>query len=364
MREIDAWWIPAEDGGYEREYIWPFVNREFEIKLWYGGDQSSRQISRISQSRLGLIFIDNSVGDLGFLDGFPPKSIAVFLVSDETYSSWLTLRIARKKSVKIVYRDYPLRSFRSLRQYPRVLFYSIRNYLNSEIEATLLFRAFFAGLALFAKQIVMRIGMKLLKKSIREFPLGYTNSYCREYSKCFNLKSNVSLVTHAMEIGIERSMSEKDEEEFFSGQWGKFDRQVVLNSAKNGKLRFGTIHSSFGGSEHRELLQQSEEEYFKGLLASKYSICPPGNYSSETFRYLESILVGSYPLTSQYVLSDFLSQKKMQISIQEYLNSKLSLSYDSTSRVAEIRASLNSYLNQFREIVGNIEGIGEITNPS
>lgn len=70
MKIVRAWWIPAEDSGPEREYLWPYVNREIGIHLHYGGDQASIQLGRIDDGEKALVFIDSSVKDTIFWISF------------------------------------------------------------------------------------------------------------------------------------------------------------------------------------------------------------------------------------------------------------------------------------------------------
>ena len=55
MKSINGWWIPAEDGGKEREYKWDYLNREYGIKLFYGKNQKKVQLEKARRGKTTLI---------------------------------------------------------------------------------------------------------------------------------------------------------------------------------------------------------------------------------------------------------------------------------------------------------------------
>ena len=59
MKTIRAWWIPAEDHLDEREYKWPYLNREYGIRLFYGGNQKKNQLQKINNHGRALLVLDN-----------------------------------------------------------------------------------------------------------------------------------------------------------------------------------------------------------------------------------------------------------------------------------------------------------------
>ena len=155
MKIVRAWWIPAEDSGPEREYLWPYVNREIAIHLYYGGDQASIQLGRIDDGEKAIVFIDSSVKSYDFLDQFPTRSVVVFFVSDETYSAWATIRLLLKPSTLKVFRDYPIGNFSKLAHYPTLLIQAIREKITVKLPTEVFYRALFAGMAISVKQLLM-----------------------------------------------------------------------------------------------------------------------------------------------------------------------------------------------------------------
>jgi hypothetical protein len=46
-------------------------------------------------------------------------------------------------------------------------------------------------------------------------------------------------------------------------------------------------------------------EYSDLLSRCKFVLCPPGNFSNESFRYYEAIVLGSIPIVSSATIQDF-----------------------------------------------------------
>ena len=345
MKTVKAWWIPAEDCGREREYLWPYVNREIGIRLYYSGDQSKIQLSRINDGEKAIVFIDSSVKSFDFLNQFPKSSVVVFFVSDETYSAWKTIRLLLKPSILKVFRDYPIGNFSKLTQYPTLLIQAIREEITVKLPTKFFLRALVSGLVILVKQVLMATFSILTGKNIDCLPLGYTRSFSERYVQNFNLGKDSSILKHSIVGSFNTIKSKKNPKTFFSGQIGGFDRQVMIHVAKLNGLSIGPLYSQFGGPLNLSLKKKAESEYFLGLLESKFSICPPGNYSAESFRYLESLILYSYPLLKTQVLSDPISTLHHAISFEHYVSHINSLSEESTEGeikkiLVEIRAKL------------------------
>jgi hypothetical protein len=68
--------------------------------------------------------------------------------------------------------------------------------------------------------------------------------------------------------------------------------QIILNE------RFS------GGNDVAEPLSGNANAYVRELLESAFAMCPPGNYSNETFRFWETLLCGCVPVVANFVPSD------------------------------------------------------------
>jgi hypothetical protein len=143
-------------------------------------------------------------------------------------------------------------------------------------------------------------------KDIIYLPIGYTNLFAR---------SIVTFVSHHSELGIDENisllqMSETLNRNFekkiifcFSGQKGKFWRTKAIEdfrrwntSNSNFAIKIN-VRKGFSGTEGANGVTESVGlNYVQELLASRFVLCPPGNYSIYTFRFLESIVSGALPL--------------------------------------------------------------------
>lgn len=345
MKIVRAWWIPAEDSGPEREYLWPYVNREIGIRLYYGGDQASIQLSRIDDGEKAIVFIDSSVKSYKFLDQFPTRSVGVFFVSDETYSAWATIRLLLKPSTFKVFRDYPIGNFSKLTHYPTLLIQAIREEITVKLPPKVFLQAFVSGLGILVKQLLIATFSILARKKLGWLPLGYTGSFSGIYAQRFNLGKNASILEHSIAVDFNNVKLKKKMRTFFSGQIGSFDRQAMINIAKLNRLSVGPLYPQFGGPLYSSLKKKAESEYFLGLLESKFSICPPGNYSAESFRYLESLILYSYPLLKARVLSDPISTLNSAMSFEHYLshgdsNREESMDLEIRKKLLDIRDKL------------------------
>ena len=352
MKIVRAWWIPAEDSGPEREHVWPYVNREIGIHLYYGGNQASVQLSRIDDGEKAIVFIDSSVKSYDFLEQFPTRSVVVFYVSDETYSAWATIRLLLKPSTLKVFRDYPIGNFSKLTHYPTLLIQAIREKITVKLPTKVFYRALFSGMAISVKQLLMTTFSILARKKLDWLPLGYTGSFSEIYAESFNLGKNVSILEHSTVVNFNNVKLKKKTKTFFSGQIGGFDRQAIINKAKLSGLSVGPLYPQFGGPLNSTLKKRAESDYFLGLLESKFSICPPGNYSAESFRYLESLILYSYPLLKTRVLSDPISTLNGAMSFEHYLSHGDSIREESIE--LEIRKKLLDIRDKLLRIRGEL----------
>jgi hypothetical protein len=335
-----AWWIPAEDGGTEREYFWPYINSELGLKLIYGGSQREIQLERIRNYGHAIIFIDSSVKNFNFLRFFPKKSVIIFQMSDETYSTISTLRLLSQNAVFKVYRDYPIRSSKNIIGWPLKCFRKLISALNNNISIVLFARALLAGLVIACRQLLIRFASKFLGKLFGHIPLGYTNNFDEEYRRIFSLEENVSLVKFALNQIESSKMAKSSDAAFFAGQRGNFDRQLMIAEARSGKQEVERIYEKFAASDIPANQKIAVSNYVQGIMRSKFSICPPGNYSAESFRYLESLLLQSFPLQADFVLTDPLFRNSLFPNWSEYLKSLADREIDSFEVVDLIKSEL------------------------
>lgn len=356
MKTIRAWWIPAEDDGYEREYRWPYLNREYGIRLFYGGNQKDHQLHKVRNNERALLILDNSVKSLDFLQDFPPRSVMVMLVSDEIYSARLTCRILCNRSIYSIYRDYPVRGIRGLIEYPRTLTDSVFSSFRFRLKIISLLKAFFAGHVILLKQLIITLCAKILRKRVQHLPLGYTGSFATNFQNDKHLNDGDSFLDFSMRALLNGKFEIKSAETFFSGQHGNFDRRLFLEKARHHGLGIRSIHATFGGPERLEERVRAEKDYFEGLKMSRFSICPSGNYSAESFRFLESLLLQSLPLMPAGILSDplYYNSYSRCWKLSSYLELK---NFPEDRRIDFILRNLEDFCSKRSAIRSNLQNI-------
>ena len=272
MKILRAWWIPAEDNGPEREYHWPYINKEFGIHLYYGGDQKKIQLERVKLGQRAILFVDSSVKNFDFLNQFPARSVVVFFVSDETYSLIPNLKIILKKSVDSIFRDYPIRSLRGVSGYFKTIVKSLWLCRRDKLSYRDLFIAILAGLVILCRQAIIKGSARLFRRKLKHLPLGYTGWYCTRIEREFGLSKTQDLLTWSInqyESGIpKRTLT------FFGGQKGNFDRQVFLQQAKEQGIEANQTFNTFGGPVEDHLRVKAQELYFNGLKEARFAPCP------------------------------------------------------------------------------------------
>jgi len=298
-----AWWIPAENEGKEKEYVWPFINKEFGLRLFYGGNQKEIQLRRISVHGSALIFIDSSIKNLGFLDDFPSRSVNIFYVSDETYSSIKVSKVLMNRATRNIYRDYPIHPPRNIRTWPVTILHSAIRAIRVKLDPLKVLKAIFAGIVLAWKQLMIIAVSKFMLKEVKKIPLGYTGGFANEFIRFFKLEEEDSIIDFSIK-NSKKIVAAKTSTIFFTGQIGKCDRQLMLLEANRLGLNIGPIHDGFGGPPEPQLRERAIFTHFDGLRRSLFSLVPPGNYSPESFRMLESLLLIALPLAPRSALSN------------------------------------------------------------
>jgi len=256
--------------------------------------------------------IGSNKNELEILRSLPPRSIFVHLYADETYSPWLNIKLLRMKSVIAVIRSYPFEQM-NLFQLQKLFLNSIRiNFTSYHLcKFWKYFHRLLASQILVLRQMFIHLLHHFQKvQSIRFIP-GYTNLFAASLTKITGLcESGESLLdnAHLLEFVSERL---RKKEITFVGQRGTYWRRYVLDTAidlckdKSREKDFFQIRESFGGTlgaNGASLLTGAE--YVNDLLNSKFSLCPPGNYSSNTFRYCESLICGSIPVIAEGTPND------------------------------------------------------------
>jgi hypothetical protein len=128
-----------------------------------------------------------------------------------------------------------------------------------------------------------------------DFPQGYTNRFVKELITEGYFTGEGSLIDGSPvgQIQGKKGIS-------FTGQPGSWCRSLAISVLKQYDQNFNPTYThGWGGSN-----QGIKTTYVKSLANSKFALNPPGNLTNRTFRYLESLILGSLPIMPPSTLQD------------------------------------------------------------
>lgn len=168
----------------------------------------------------------------------------------------------------------------------------------------------------FAKRLRDRTSAVNMEYEWTSLPLGYTNLFVSQLEEGF-LNNHRSLFSGWPLSNI--SKFESKLKSGFIGQVGTWYRKVLLKYL----ARFPEFHSV----ESSGWVGSSNSNYMKFLHETQLVICPPGIYTNETFRYFETLVVGSLPIVPINTLHDFHTGKYWSFRLPWYLRHSHIASY-------------------------------------
>ena len=261
----------------------------------------------ISRTAPLLAFVHVEPRSLLHLRDLPPRSVQLLVASDETYRIDLLEAITRTPAISQVFRCYPL--FGSSRQpLARRLVVAASEARGLDMRAIRpALRAVVAGGVM--ERRVGRWTRQLEREGIGVTPLclGYTDWFERGLAALAReevlpqLPAEGSLIPYFTE-NADRILTSKSDELGFVGQLGSFQRQAGIRAAQKAGFPVGPVRDGFAGGRRDPAL--AAHEYVQQLLTSRFTLCPPGNYSGESFRLTEACLLLSVPVEAFPTLSD------------------------------------------------------------
>ena len=98
---------------------------------------------------------------------------------------------------------------------------------------------------------------------------------------------------------------EKKNKIAFVGQSGKLSRRFAIKAMENISPKELILRENYGGAIgiYGATLDTGIEN-IQALRNAKLALCPPGNYSSNTFRIAESLIGGAVPMFNQGSITD------------------------------------------------------------
>jgi hypothetical protein len=151
-----------------------------------------------------------------------------------------------------------------------------------------------------AFRISQRTRRFVFSKPFSIFPLGYTDRFVNENRVLgtFNLEGNSSILDQAISFDNE---SKPNKISFF-GQEGNWYRQHLIQLFRDRFSLDSQTYKGFGGNSTKH--SQVTSNYTESLLLSRFTLCAPGEVTNETFRYLESLIMGCIPVIPRITIQD------------------------------------------------------------
>jgi len=251
-----------------------------------------------------VLQIDNDLNEFQFLSELPEKSIIVWLHSDEALDTTFNKKIIKLDSVSLILRPYHLNN-PEIKNLKSSWLYFLRNikHIKSIVEFSKMFIWFWRGLGMFFREKKIIEMLVKEQKPFHNFPLGYTDVFCRSFLKITGSEtfiSNKSLLIKEFDpkvIPVNRLS--------FIGQIGQIVRTVAIRSAKKAPESKVITRTEYGaGNYENEVVQKNGIEYVQMVLNSKFILCPPGNISGNSFRIHETVVSKRVPVVISSPLSD------------------------------------------------------------
>jgi hypothetical protein len=137
-----------------------------------------------------------------------------------------------------------------------------------------------------------------------DFPQGYTNTFISEL-KNLSPDLNGSLLTNNNLLRM--SNLQRTHSISFIGAAGSWNRRLALKKMRKifQNSNFNLVANSWTDEiSSKRVKNQSLNHYVSALHESRFTLCPPGNLTNQTFRYLESLLMGSLPILPPATIQD------------------------------------------------------------
>lgn len=262
-----------------------------------------------------VIQIGPSKQEASDLMGFPKGSLIVQFHADETYLPKINYQIIKNPAVTMILRSYPIPTFKFSRFFKSQYFGFTDLLDNFSIKNLLEFlKLFGAGIVMVKRQVFIAILERVYSKTSTLMPLGYNDLFAESYSKVNQVVENLSLVDFALH---KLPTKNKKLDIAFVGQSGKLTRRVAIHAMSQISSKEIILRKNYGGAIGiYGATLESGIESVQLLMNSKFALCPPGNYSNNTFRIAESLICGAAPMFNQGSITD-------PISTYSYLDDKI-----------------------------------------
>ena len=314
--------------------------------------------------KINIVTIGQSLDELGVLDNLPRDSIWVLLYADETYEWEINHAVLNHHAVRGVIRNYPIYRANWIHACG-LLVRSLRNFLvlKRELFSLRFMKGLLSGFVMTHR--VRRIWkyQEFSNKKNVGLQLGYTNLFSTSVEGNL-LKRGVLLSEYDSLLELSHFLKKdpmKSIQFCFAGQRGSIWRSLSITVCSQILEELGVkfvfkLRPRFtGDSPSAHLIPNIGSDYVALLEISRFSICPPGNYSIHTFRIVESVVMGALPVSSEPCPSDpaciFLTPRPSTCDLETWpqlIHNSLTLS--ERERLNQLRHFITNLRNHFSEV--------------
>ncbi len=284
-----------------------FWKREFHSDVSVKNENYLEKAKELISSGVKpVIQIGPSKQEVMDLTGFPKASLIVQFHADETYLPKINYQVIRNPAVTMILRSYPIPKFKLFKLFRSQYFGFIDLFGNFSLKNLFEFlKLFGAGIVMVKRQSIIAILERLYSKTSIPIPLGYNDLFAESFSKVNQVNESSSLVDFALNQAPTKN---KKFDIVFVGQSGKLTRRVAIQAMSQVSSKEIILRNNYGGAIGIYGTKlESGFEYVQALKASKFALCPPGNYSNNTFRIAESLICGAAPMFNQGSITDPIS---------------------------------------------------------
>jgi hypothetical protein len=326
-----------------------FLKREFGLILT---EINTSNLATIKNSTTCIFATTNPIELEPVIKDSNPDSLIIFILGNETYSVPIFEYLNRYKDKIKLALIYNLPKRTSYWVSLRCLLAAIYDGgLFFKIDGVHLIRNFKNGVDFMRRNRELKFDYKHF-----DFPLGYTNMFVKELNALGLAKDNKSLFNDDFFYPF---LNSKFKTMSFIGANGSWARRLAVKKMK--KLvkdnQVQVVQDSYKGLNSPF---ESSTSYIKSLIDSKFVLCPPGNLTNKTFRYLESLLMGALPILPPATIQDnhlwdtwVESSGKIRYSWTKCINQALRMS--ESDRKEKVTKALASELEKIRAVNTKID---------
>ena len=274
-----------------------FLRREFNLILT---EINEKNTDIIKKTKVCMLATTKPSELEEFLINAEPASLVIFLFGNETYDIQ-TFEYLNKYKEKILHafvHNIPKRTsfWISLRCLLAALYDGGLSYKKSGENV---FRHFKNGI-----DFMLRNRKINFFYSTSDFPYGYADLFANELEILKLISTDDSLFRNNFSSKLEFNKSTVIS---FFGASGSWNRRLAINKMKNlypdcniifyeNRYKVKNIFSA-----EKQILKT---DYATSLIRSKFILCPPGNLTNRSYRYLESLIMGALPILPPATIQD------------------------------------------------------------